>query len=363
MIRLLNEDTVLAVDTSQSGSHLEEKPIVGSLVEQLKDTHNDLNVVPEIAKPKIVKQIDDTVKKKDEPVVPEVKISEDGIKKEEQAIADEKIDVSKDPQIEIQEKNEEIQELKESNDKLEKEVHEMKEVLVKQNEETQKLVLQKFEEIAEKVEKIEKQSLESGPSGKEKPLEEDIKPEARLEEPIKLVQAPVISDLNNAPLLNASLNVLETLIVKAPEIKKVETKNETSDSEIKAKDEPLKLIQESIKTESLQAAPVESNPAEQPAKKTETRVDPIVKLIKSQEPLSYQVGEKMMESKKANATVAEEVKVPDADSSELKNEMRKKRESPENESEAVLSSLGKTLHNFEVKSIITRDLKASSDEA
>ena len=420
---------LIAIDTSQSGSHLDEKTLLNEpVIEHPKD---DPKLVQEIAKPEIVKELEDTVKKKDKS---EVKISEDGIKKEEQEIADEKVDVSKDPQVEIQEKNEEIQELKESNDKLEKEVLEMKEVLVKQNEETQKLVLQKFEEIAEKVDKIEKQSLESGPSAKDKPHEEVAKPE-NVE---KIVQTPVVGNIVNEPAIHVNINPVVKTSEEKPENVKTELKTQEEEAkpevlklnpveskpkaeafksdpaELKPEAEALKaypndskqqaealkadLIKSKPAAESLKVDPVESKPAaedlklaveskaapadtkflpERPAERVvakseekpvnhETRVDPIVKLIKSQEPLSYQVGEKMMESKKANGTINKIVKdpaAPNPDSSEIKNEMRKKRDTSENESETALNSLEKTLNNFELKSIITRELKATSDEA
>jgi len=233
-------------------------------------------------------------------------------------------------------------------------------------------VLQKFEEIAEKVEKIEKQSLESGPSAKDKPQEEDKKPE-KLQQPEKLVQAPAASNSIND--IRSSENVAAT----APEIVKVVTKDEIK-LEIKSHEESEPVV-EPIKPEDLPAAPVESRPvvAEEPKEKpaensapkadakpanTEARVDPIVQLIKSQEPLSYRVGEKMMESKKVNDTAAAEkpktLAGSDADS-ELKNEMRRKRDTSENEQ--VISSLERTLlENFELKSILTRELKASRDD-
>lgn len=82
-----------------------------------------------------------------------------------------------------------------------------------------------------------------------------------------------------------------------------------------------------------------------------------MKLIKSQEPLSYQVGEKMMESKK-NASSLTKLTKPESSEAEAKNEMRKKRETLDD----ALSSLDKTLLNFELMPMMSRDLKAIDDD-
>lgn len=313
-----------AIDTAvKSGSHLEDKPsIVESLIEHPKES-------PKEVKLEVPKESEDTAKKKEES---EVKISADGIKKEEQEIAADKNVETKDPQVEIQEKNEEIQELKESKDKLEKEVLEMKEELVKQNKETQQLVLQKFEEIAEKVEKIEKQG---GPSGKEKAADVVVAVEAEKVQGEK-EDKPAVED-------KVEVNEKQEEVGKVPEVPaKIESKKESQ--EVKPDDPQVELKVD-----------------ETPEKAPETRVDPIVKLIKSQAPLSYQVGEKMMETKKINGSILEIVKPPEEvkhDSDELKNEMRRKRETFDD----ALSSLDKTLQNFELKSMISRDLKAVEED-
>lgn len=366
---------LIAIDTAKSGSHLEEKVyIVDQIIEHPKDTHS-VQQPEEDPPPVVIQKIDDTVAKIDEP---EVKISDDGIKKEEQVIADEKTIISKDPQVEIQEKNEEIQELKESKDKLEKEVLEMKEELVKQNKETQQLVLQKFEEIAEKVEKIEKQQ-DIGPSAKEKPIEEAEKSHETVQAQ-EMAQAPVENKLNEAPS-NISVIAKEPIVKESDNLQILNQPNdeEIHKNELKSHDVKSKIIDEAPKKEDIKAedsidvkhevlltelkpeAAVDVKPIiPEKVANIETRVDPIVKLLKSQEPLSYQVGEKMMETKKVNGSVAlvkgpAEIKL-DSSENEIKNEMRKKRET----FDEALDSLDKTLQNFELKSMIGRDLKAAS---
>lgn len=358
-----------AIDAAKSGSHLEEKlTIAETLGEHPKDTHNSLKA-PEIDPVKEPeKLVEDNVKKKDEvtlnlkpnPKEPEVKISSHGIKKEEQEIADEKKASSKDPQVEIKEKNEEIQELKESKDQLQKEVLEMKEELVKQNKETQQLVLQKFEEIAEKVDKIEKQSLESGPSAKEKALTE----EELAQNVAKILEPQIEQDL--VPLEKLRANTSE---VKAVEPQKLIEKpaepikvDEAAKPNIQSEAQEPQKLDIPVVVEPQHEAPKTEKPQKPPV---EHREDPIVKLIRSQEPLSYQVGEKMMERKSTNITVKEPEKVVLKEKSEhideeIKNEMRKKRDTL-NFDEA-LDSLDKTLQNFEMKSMIGRDLKATSEE-
>lgn len=377
-----------AIDMAKSGSHLEEKPaIIKNIVDHPKDIHQhivdqpkDILQVPIIEKPQdekleeVEKIVDEIVNQE-----AEVKVSEDGIKKEEQVIADEKTLVSKDPRVEIQEKNEEIQELKDSKDKLEKEVLEMKEELVKQNKETQQLVLQKFGEIAEKVDKIEKQS---GPSAKEKPPADE---QPNIEEQKPVLKQPILgsahavaANISETEVLKKPLNVSSIEVAKEPEpvqasenqkenlndMIRLEDKDKDIKDELKPVDKPadsMKHSEEPVKKD-IDGEASKLVPQKLPSK-PETRGDPIVKLIKSQEPLSYQVGEKMMETKKTgNATIVEIVKLPELpkhDSvEEIKNEMRRKRETFDD----ALSSLDMTRQNFELKSIISRDLKATSDD-
>jgi sodium-coupled neutral amino acid transporter 10 len=337
-----------ALDNAGSGSHLEIKlPATVKPNEALPILHpNDIakiqNDIPPLAKDLPIVQKNQTEDKKREkvnakPVEEVVKISDDGIKKEEQEIAaaSEKIEKpdSKDPQQEIKEKDNEIKELKASKDKLEQEVIEMKQVLVKQNQETQQLVLQKFEEIAEKVDKIEKQSLDSVPS-KDRDIDDGEK--------------KAVADAASKEVINE---------------KKLE----------------------------IPQAPVITNPAKVDPPKTNATLDhksdPIVKLIKSQEPLSYQVGEKMVDEKvkKENLTlVVEKLKEPeksdvnvkqegiksDAENlkknidenvshEDFKNEMRKKRATSDFLDE-TLSKINPLTLQF--KTLVSRDLKAVDDD-
>lgn len=376
-----------AIDSAKSGSHLEDKPsLIESRIDMPKEVENVFvkpEVPPEVTldekgkKENADDDLEPLVKeeKKEEP--PEVKISDDSIKKEDLEIAAE--ESKKDPQVEIQEKNEEIQELKESKDKLEKEVLEMKEELVKQNKETQQLVLQKFDEIAEKVDKIEKQSLDSGPSAKEKVS-------AEVEKPEKLQQAPVVlnvAEKHDVKPINVSSEASKDKVVQnVPETVSIPDTIQNPDTvpnadsiqnpdtlQIKSNHkDTLKIlgnspeaIEKSPKLNDAKPdAPADTKPIspDHPVN-IETRVDPIVKLLKSQEPLSYQVGEKMMERSKSTNSSGLPLTKLDSSENEIKNEMRKKREVFDD----ALSSLDKTLLNFEVKSIISRDLKAVADES
>jgi sodium-coupled neutral amino acid transporter 10 len=270
-----------AQDIANSGSHLETKiPATIKPNEALPALHQkdianmNQNELPPLAKdlPPSVMKNQSAADKKEKPETKRVdedvvKLSDDGIKKEEQEIAadsekSEKKDSSKDTQQEIKDKDKEIKELKADKNKLEKEVLEMKEVLVKQNQETQQLVLQKFDEIAEKVDKIEKQSLDSLPS-KDKDITDDDKKSVAAEGVSKetVVEKKKL-EIPQAPVLESALK--SELNSSKPEIKIQPSKSSTVDHQI----------------------------------------DPIVQLLKSQEPLSYKVGEKMSEgkAKKENLT-------------------------------------------------------------
>lgn len=361
-----------ALDSANSGSHLEVK-IEKQPNEVVPVLHaNDfpkIELPPSIAKDlpqvgvvknqtivvenKLQKVKEEKEKPKEEELV---KISDEGIKKEEQEIAADKnekpdLEESKDAQQEIKEKEKEIKELKASKDKLEQEVLEMKNVLIKQNQDTQQLVLQKFEEIAEKVDKIEKQSsLDVGPS-KEKDDNHDEDEDGGGDHEKKISE---VKDEN-----------------KKEEVKKEnEERKEVKKEKIEIPKAPV--IKNSTKVESLKIS--QSN-----VTSNDHHIDPIVKLIKQQEPLSYKVGEKMSEggkSKKDNLTaVVEEVKESEKDKAEkkepkegtgnddlashedFKNEMRRKRE---------IDFLDETLNkidplNVQLKSLISRDLKEAKE--
>lgn len=239
-----------ALDTAKSGSHIEVRVPISTLNEPVPILHpNDIpkiqNEPPPIFKAVVEEVVknnsDNQHKKTPKKLVDEAKISEDGINKEELEIAADKtpLEPANDPIQAIKEKDIEIKELKASKDKLEQEVMEIKQELVKQNKETQKLVLQKFDEIAEKVDKIEKQSQD---------VKEDNKDEAK-------------QDVKNEPILTDAKIV-------PPEVTNV------TNDQVLTQNEPV---------------PVEKKP-----------VDPIVKLIQNQEPLSYRIGEKMAEEKQQN---------------------------------------------------------------
>ncbi|CAG9798109.1 unnamed protein product [Chironomus riparius] len=386
-----------ALDTAKSGSHIEVKvPVLNIPNEPVpllhpKDVQRFQNDQPVLAKevPIIplapIKNISEEtiqkpaiipeIKKADE----EVKISEDGIRKEEQEIAADiekaPLEPLKNPEQEIKEKDNEIKELKASKDKLEKEVHEMKEELVKQNQETQQLVLKKFDEIAEKVEKIEKQSNDG---------KEDAK------KPVPIETRDNIEEEHEHDIKHENLVIIqnEPIQQQQAELKSENLKKESSNAEeLHAKD--LNVAKE---TDKINDTPLE---------KIHKPIDPIVKLIKDQEPLSYRVGEKMMEEKKHNLSISVEkdgnkhienvelsklqdekqlddmkplepekhdVEVSEKDKSshenrdeiheDLKNEMRKKRDT-----DGLNELLKLNPIDLQFKSIISRDLKAVKDEA
>lgn len=104
-------------------------------------------------------------------------INKEAIQKEEQEIA-----IEKNEQIADDSKNE-IKRLEEAK-KLLQEVKEMKDVLEKQNQETQQLVLQKFDEIVDKVEKIEKDQEEDNKKHEEEKAEQKILGEQKAAESV-----------------------------------------------------------------------------------------------------------------------------------------------------------------------------------
>jgi hypothetical protein len=154
-------------------------------------------------------------------------------------------------------------------------------------------------------------------------------------------------------------------------------------------------VQQVVKNDKIDDAPLDKIQSDQKPK------DLIVRLIKDQEPLSYRVGEKMMEEKKHNLSIsvekdsnkhAESEKLPEEKSDQQiedkkplesekhvedvpkkvegsnenleniqedpKNEMRKKRDTYD------LDDLLKSNPiDLQLKSIISRDLKAVKDEA
>jgi sodium-coupled neutral amino acid transporter 10 len=386
-----------ALDSAKSGSHIEVKIPLNKLPDEmaLKNLHpkDIIKIEDSLPIERIVevkknesdnnkKMIEDKEKKSneeqvlkkpeenlnknnevDKAKVPEApvilensnKMSDDSIKKEEQEIAVEKAAEEKQLQqeksddkiqIEIKEKDKEISELKASKDKLEKEVLEMKQVIVKQNKETQQLVLQKFEEIAEKVDKIEKHQESSA---KEENKKSNDQPE------------------NDLKKLN---EVDESEIKEVKEIKIIDNVKEVK--ELKLADEKIKDKKEAKKIDNLLQFNLSNEKIEEKPEKNDTKnaqvADLIVKLIKDQEPLSYQVGEKMAEEKKHGNLTASIEKIKDelklsngVIEEDMKNEMRKKRSPSTDISNDPL--LNKNSLNIQLMAGIGRDLKnVKSDE-
>ena len=289
----------------------------------------------------------------------------------------------------------------------------MKEVLVKQNKETQDFVMQKIEEIADKVDKIEKNAIDKTAEDEKEKLKEaaaevvkasleekaldsekKVEKSSELEEKLEKIQK---NNKNEAEFIEKIVKNEENLQITVENQQKPEIPlnlNEMSPNMKSAEilPQPLQDSIEKIKQApavlssnlvNIVNPPVNSdlnllevepqdpkiipedleplkNPNDDKEANLETRVDPIVKLIKSHEPLSYQVGEKMMKDKKLNATNQEDQKIK-LDSSEFKSEMRKKREINDELFDKALNSLDKTLQNYEMHSMMTRDLKAANE--
>jgi solute carrier family 38 (sodium-coupled neutral amino acid transporter), member 10 len=291
------------------------------------------------------------------------------------------------PNEQIMEKEKEISELKASKDKLEQQVLEMKEELVKQNEETQKLVLQKFDEIAEKVDKIEKQSQDSVET-----VRKAVPGDGERRNLTDVPKDPVIYvTAVEEKKVDKNEEVLE--VVDKIEVKKLDTSgqvelkaHESSDKDEKAPEnndlQPLVNQQafndtkaheshhrEEKKLENeLPEAPAIKD-IEKPKEKLKAHDsdminnaqkltdDPIIKLLQSQAPLSYQVGEKLTEEKKNGTSKVRSVENDDLGHKDVMMEMRKRRQVDLNDVESSF----KDSVNMQINSIITRDLKAFKD--
>ncbi|CAO1359164.1 unnamed protein product [Diamesa tonsa] len=379
-----------AMEVATTGSHLEEKaPGLSNemLVPVLsKDVQDVVDSIPD--KPPAAGE--ETVKVKDEEVA--VQISDDGIKKEDQEIAVEKEkEIAKEQLQEISEKNQEIKELKKEKEELEKEVKEIKEVLVKQNIETQQLVLQKFDEIAEKVDKIEKKANENKETSQkdvisEKPVDVEAN-EKLISNSVPLLPADDIQNL--APLVEEAKDLLteikqESIVepvkpvvlddakIVDPPIKPIEVVENVQNVEALIKDEPkLEIPKTAEKIDVpviIPEVPVEPIPAK--IQLNATRVDPIVKTLKDSyaklhqdEPLSYQMGEKIMEAKhNLSAHIEDPVKKDDNQPpKELHNEIRKRRDTDE-EASWLMDNLKNEWEALDIKSMALRDLKSTPDE-
>lgn len=138
-------------------------------------------------------------------------INNEAIQKEEQEIAIEKKEQN------VDDSQNELKRLEETK-KLLQEVKEMKNVLEKQNQETQQLVLQKFDEIVDKVEKIEKVQEEDNKKHEEEKAEKNLLSEKKIDaenvvENIPLVKSNVAVDENsnivapeNGPIISMLIN-------------------------------------------------------------------------------------------------------------------------------------------------------------
>lgn len=391
-----------AMEVANTGSHLDEK-IQGLSNEMVlpKDIIQDVvDSIPD--KPPAAGEESVAVKNEET----DVQISDDGIKKEEQEIAVEKEkEIAKEQLQEISEKNQEIKELKKEKEELEKEVKEIKEVLVKQNIETQQLVLQKFDEIAEKVDKIEKKANEAN-ENKEPSVIKEVAPEKpevvvadqKLSnisvtlQPIEDLQILVDEARDVVKQEESLVESVKSLVLEDPVkvdqvIKPIEVLESVQKVETLIKDEP-KLDVPIIPKKSevpviipvvpvlIPDVPVASNnPVVKPnpveVHVNETRVDPIVKLVKDSyaklhqdEPLSYQMGEKLMEAKhNLSAHVVEDpVKKDDNQPpKDLHNEIRRKRDTNE-EASWLMDNLKSEWDALDIKSMALRDLKSTPDE-
>ena len=381
-----------AMEVASTGSHLEVKTEALSKEILLPNLSEDVQ--------NVVDNVPDKPPAADETVVvhkgkSDVQISDDGIKKEEQEIAVEKEkEIAKEQLQEISEKNQEIKELKKEKEELEKEVKEIKEVLVKQNIETQQLVLQKFDEIAEKVDKIEKKANEN-----KELIPEDLLTGEKLNN-MSILSQPVedLQYLEPALSFNQAKDVLNEM-KQEPLVESVNTdvlKDSEKLSHINQKPidfvENVQKIDTLIKDETKLEIPKIAEKPNVPVINPElsmisnhpevkqipienqlngSRVDPIVKLVKDSyvklhqdEPLSYQMGEKLMEAKhNLSAHVVEHQVKKDENplQKDLHNEIRRKRDTDE-EVSWLLDNLKSEWNALDIKSMALRDLKSTNDE-
>ena len=272
--------------------------------------------------PKNKKNPDNSVKPESIPKI----VNKDAILKEDREIVIEQQDQ------EIKDKKEEIKRLEETKSKLESDVLlDIKEELVKQNKETQDLVLQKFKEIEVKVDNIEKKNEE-----KNKPLEQSNPKEdedsvdfvnlANDVHPIETKNEPAVAEEIN--LQDSNLKeikdeltkqnketqdlVLQKLEEIEKKVQKIEEKNEEKPKVEKSADleklpKSYEPIAQLMHVEKLPADPIIPQVIPQiipeapviSDKLAENREDPILQMIKNSydknvyEPHSYKLGENM----------------------------------------------------------------------
>lgn len=293
-----------AIHNSHSSAHLENR-----IIEKLVEHPRDIGIVKE-------------QKNSPPPPVVEVKLSEDVIKKEEQEILAENKPDLKEVQKELQEKNDEIQELMESKDHLERKME---------------IVMQKFEEIAEKVDKIEKKTADDENA---------------------IVKVPQKSSNNSSIEKDSDLKNLLS------EIKLAENDIQIKDKAVNNKniDVPLRAADDVKKSEEKPNITNSNLPKIPPAGENIKLIDPIVQLIKSNEPQQVEkLDLKQADIKRDNISsiqnadnvkqnTGEKQKNAD-DDVESKNEMRRKREINFNDN----------LNDFKVHSLMNRELKSTND--
>ncbi len=202
-------------DSKDAETKYHENPVDGLNVIEIpnKDSlapkappETDVKIVP-LDVPKNVNELvksEDSKKNND--------INNEAIQKEEQEIAIEKKQQSAD------DSQNELERLEETK-KLLQEVKEMKSVLEKQNQETQQLVLQKFDEIVDKVEKIEKVQEEDNKKHEEEKAEKVLLSEKKVaEEHVVQVQTMSTEKVNVDDVKNVNIqpNVVANQTVNGP---------------------------------------------------------------------------------------------------------------------------------------------------
>lgn len=336
--------------------------------------------IPLPVAPIIIDQLPESVIRKKNLSESAVKsLSEDGIKKEEleMAVVSETIIKpvveTNDVRAEMIEKDIEIKELKESKKKLENDVLEIKQELVKHNKDTE-IILQKFDEIAEKVDKIQSMDNKEESKDEDGAQKKEIESLKKKEEKVSVDHKKDINnDVVDLILNDKSQRLREENSNDEAHRNPLEISNQEGD---KKHDTPLKLNENEVLNEEAAVKTPEKYARNEVKKSDEEEIqkhaslvaDPIVKHIveKSQEPLSYQVGEQIMEEKKKNSNAVEKSSNKthsDASHEDLKNEMRRKRRDAAKLDEEIIFLASDSL-DVQMKSMLSlgRDLKAVDNE-
>uniref|UniRef100_A0A8D8GMT3 Sodium-coupled neutral amino acid transporter 10 n=1 Tax=Culex pipiens TaxID=7175 RepID=A0A8D8GMT3_CULPI len=244
---------------------LNEKIVVPKLVEPVAPKVQEVPLVTEKVQPKIEEPI--TVKPAVEvanPAPKEVKppVSEEPPKPDKEEIIDENAILKEEKEIAVEEKEkiqQEISELQSAKKELEAQVQNIKEQLVKKNEETQQLVLKKFDEIVEKID--QKASKEKESSVTVKPEEPPKDPQNQPEKAPEQQKDPIVRLLTEQGKHNAKAN--ETKVELEPEPKpdsspaiEVKLIEDTSRNETDQKQPEMKKVVEAVE-QPLPPLPVE----------------------------------------------------------------------------------------------------------